>query len=64
MKLSLGSFLFARRYLGNVVLRQLFSFPPGTEMFYFPGFAPSLARSVSVKTEEFPHSEIFGSKVA
>ena len=34
---DLGSSLFARRYLGNKIF---FSFPPGTEMFHFPGCAP------------------------
>ena len=33
---GLGSSPFARRYFGN---KQLFYFPPGTEMFHFPGFA-------------------------
>jgi hypothetical protein len=53
MKLSLGYFHFARRYSGNVVLRRFFSIPPGTEMFYFPGFAPPLARTVSVLQRSF-----------
>ena len=39
---GLGSFPFARRYSGNRCFfreRNLFlSFPPGTEMFQFPGF--------------------------
>ena len=40
-------------------------FPPGTEMFYFPGYAPCTIRCrVSCKHEGFPHSEISGSKVA
>ena len=34
---GLGSSLFARHYLGN---HYLFSLPPGTQMFQFPGFAP------------------------
>ena len=38
---GLGSSLFARRYLGN---KRLFSFPPGTEMFHFPGYASRLLR--------------------
>ena len=33
---GLGSSAFARRYLRNL---YLISFPPGTEMFQFPGFA-------------------------
>ena len=36
---GLGSSLFARHYWGN---RLFLSFPPGTKMFQFPGFAPSL----------------------
>jgi hypothetical protein len=40
-------------------------FPPGTEMFYFPGFAPDIKCQVSrFYLEGFPHSDIFGSKVA
>ena len=39
MQNGLGSSLFARRYLENVVLADFFYFPPGTEMFYFPGCA-------------------------
>ena len=35
--LGLGSFPFARRYSGN---HYLFSLPPGTKMFQFPGFPP------------------------
>jgi hypothetical protein len=33
---GLGSSPFARHYSGNT---YLVSFPPGTEMFHFPGFA-------------------------
>lgn len=41
------------------------SLPPGTEMFYFPGCAHSCYRTnVPIKIGGFPHSEIFGSKVA
>ena len=36
---GLGSSLFARHYWGN---RLFLSFPPGTKMFQFPGFAPSV----------------------
>ena len=63
-KLGLGSFLFARRYLGNCVLTYLFSIPPGTRMFYFPGCTPSLKTRQEIKSLRFPHSEISGSKVA
>ena len=45
---------------------RLFSFPPGTEMVHFPGFAspglciqPGIAR---VYLDGFPHSDISGSK--
>ena len=43
---------------------ELFSLPPGTEMFYFPGCArkrQASASSVSLR-KEFPHSETSGSK--
>ncbi len=47
---------------------RLFSFPPGTEMVHFPGFALTLLciqRAVSdFISEGFPHSEIPGSKPA
>ncbi len=47
---------------------RLISFPPGTEMFHFPGFAPSrlwIQRVVSwVCHEGFPHSGIPGSMPA
>src|SRR5437016_8551027 len=46
----------------------LFSFPPGTEMVHFPGFAP-LPYFIQAVVHEFcscgfPHSEICGSKDA
>src|SRR5712691_921042 len=46
----------------------LFSFPPGTEMVHFPGFAP-LPYFIQAVVHEFcscgfPHSEICGSKGA
>ena len=40
----------------------LLSFPPGTEMFHFPGFALSY-KSLKPTLEGFPHSDIAGSKV-
>ena len=45
---------------------RLMSFPPGTEMFQFPGFAPTrysfTCRSPRLFSEAgFPHSEISGS---
>ncbi len=44
---------------------QLISFPPGTEMFQFPGFAsrPYVFRTQYCLRSGFPHSEIDGSKV-
>ena len=45
---------------------RLMSFPPGTEMFQFPGFASStyvFSRRYPLR-DGFPHSEIHGSKVA
>ena len=44
---------------------RLISFPPGTEMVHFPGFASSQKRRCSDITRNgFPHSEIHGSKPA
>ena len=45
-----------------------FSFPPGTEMFHFPGF-PTIRyvftyRQRGIPRAGFPHSDIPGSKVA
>jgi hypothetical protein len=52
------------RFRSPLLTEYMFvSIPPGTEMFYFPGFAMSLARQLSKKIG-FPHSEISGSKVA
>src|SRR5918998_5546228 len=45
---------------------RLMSFPPGTEMFQFPGFASpayGFGRG-SPKREGFPHSDIRGSTIA
>ena len=43
---------------------RLFSFPPGTEMFHFPGFAPSVARWLpDITPVRFTDSGIAGSKV-
>jgi len=40
MRSGLGSSRFARRYSGNTPPEaDLFSFPPGNEMFHFPGLA-------------------------
>jgi len=41
------------------------SFPPGTEMFHFPGLPPWLAPEFwSITSKEFSHSGICGSKAA
>ena len=44
---------------------RLMSFPPGTEMFQFPGFASTLCIQCDDLAEAggFPHSEILGSKL-
>ena len=39
----------------------LFSSPPGTEMFQFPGFAPKLSLGDTVAGAGLPHSDIDGS---
>ena len=40
-------------------------FPPGTEMFYFPGYASHIKCEITkFYLVGFPHSDIFGSKVA
>ncbi len=61
---SLGYSHFARRYSGNL---YRFLFPPGTEIFQFPGFAAppyEFRRSSPDMTRAgLPHSEIAGSKV-
>ena len=45
----------------------LFSFPPGTEMFHFPGFPTTryvfTCRQHGMLHARLPHSEIPGSKV-
>jgi hypothetical protein len=47
---------------------RLISFPPGTEMFHFPGFAPQglciQPRVTGIKPDGLPHSGISGSKPA
>ena len=40
----------------------LLSFPPGTKMFQFPGFAPRLGRGARISPGGFPHSDIRGSQ--
>ena len=39
-----------------------FSFPPGTEMFHFPEFAPYIIGYLGITPSGFPHSDISGSK--
>ena len=47
--MGLGYFRFARRYSGNVPpFGGFFYFPPGTEMFHFPGYTPYQIRSTPV----------------
>ena len=41
---------------------RLMSFPPGTEMFQFPGFASGLHR-ITAEAVGLPHSDIHGSMV-
>ena len=38
----------------------LFSFPPGTQMFQFPGFSSC---DIPITRDRFPHSDIHGSKI-
>ena len=40
----------------------LLSFPPGTKMFQFPGFALGLEPSAGIASGGFPHSDIRGSQ--
>ena len=56
---GLGSSAFARHYSRN---HMLFSLPPGTKMFQFPGFAPALLVT-GLQPAGLPHSDISGSKV-
>ena len=59
---GLGCAPFARRYWGYHVL---FSLPPGTKMFQFPGFASTIGLWMTVlQTAGLPHSDIGGSKAA
>ena len=57
---GLGWSPFARHYLGN---HCLFSFPPGTKMFQFPGLALCYCRVTVLQTAGLSHSEIPGSMV-
>jgi len=60
---GLGYFRFRSPLLTEFLL---VFFPPGTEMFYFPGStAPTWSRSrPDLHRDRFPHSDISGSKVA
>ena len=40
----------------------LLSFPPGTKMFQFPGFAPRHGHGAGIASGGFPHSDIRGSQ--
>ena len=55
---GLGSSLFARHYWGN---RSFLSSPPGTKMFQFPGFAPSITTVPGLQPGGLPHSDTPGS---
>ena len=55
---GLGSSLFDRHYWGN---RLFLSPPPGTKMFQFPGFAPSMMVA-SLQLAGLPHSDTYGSR--
>ena len=57
---GLGWSPFARHYLGN---HCLFSFPPGTKMFQFPGLTLCYGRVTVLQTAGLSHSEIRGSQV-
>ena len=43
---------------------RLISFPPGTEMFHFPGYRTAFRRRVASRLPRFPHSGIPGSTPA
>ena len=51
----------ARSLATTCAIIRLFSFPPGTEMFQFPGFAPSFKDGGAVARAGLPHSDIRGS---
>ncbi len=62
-----SSLLTARLRSPLLTGSRLISSPPGTEMFHFPGFAAGtyvFSASWPVEPAGFPHSDIFGSKVA
>ncbi len=58
IKDEFGLFRFRSPLLAKFII--FVSFPPGTEMFYFPGSAHTVKLYVSLEREGFPHSEIFG----
>ena len=62
-KMTTGLFRFRSPLLTESLLM---SFPPGTEMFQFPGFAsrPYVFRSGYSLLSGFPHSDIHGSTPA
>ena len=57
---GLGSSLFARHYWGN---RLFLSFPPGTKMFQFPGFAPGSSQVSGSLPTGFPIRTSAGHRV-
>ncbi len=58
--IKFGLFPFRSPLLGEYLL---VSFPPGTEMFHFPGYASAERQIVRVYLTGFPHSDITGSKL-
>ena len=52
----------ARSLATTCAIVGLLSFPPGTEMFQFPGLAPSFKEGGTVARVGLPHSDICGSQ--
>ena len=62
IKVEFGLIRFRSPLLAKFLLVYI---PPGTEMFYFPGYALYYqVIKFRLKVGEFPHSETSGSKVA
>ncbi len=51
----------ARSLATTCAITRLFSPPPGTQMFQFPGFAPPLRGVMYLQYNRLPHSDICGS---
>ena len=51
----------ARSLATTCAITKLFSPPPGTQMFQFPGFASPLRKIMYLQYIGLPHSEIYGS---